>query len=62
MDIVEKFEQLVKAPLFSDNRLIALDDLTPELKTLFHQNNQIKLRETLSPNKRFADTVEVVSL
>lgn len=62
MDILEKFEQLVKTPLFSDNRFDSLDNLDPELKILFAQDEQLKLREVISKNKQFADTVEVVKL
>jgi hypothetical protein len=62
MDILEKFEQLVKTPLFSDNRIESLENLNPELKNLFAQDDQQKLREVLSNNTKFADTVEVVDL
>ncbi|HHF7373987.1 hypothetical protein [Legionella bozemanae] len=62
MDILEKFVQLVKTPLFSDNRFDSLDNLDTELKNLFAQDDQLKLREVISKNKQFADTVEVVEL
>ncbi len=62
MNLLTQIEQLSKNCLFFDNRDVWLDGLNDEIKALFIQGDQLKLREIIAAQKLFADTVEVVQI
>ena len=62
MSLLKKIEQLSQNCLFLDNREVFLEGLNEEMKTLFLQGDQLKLREMISTHQVFADSIEVVKI
>ena len=62
MSLLKKIEQLSQNCLFLDNRDVFLEGLNEEMKTLFIQGDQLKLREMIATHPFFADSIEVVKI
>lgn len=62
MSLLKEFEKLSESALFSDNKQTYFAKLDARTQALFNKGDQQKLRELLSSDNKFADTVEVVML